>query len=389
MVLALKELSIRGDISTTVDYISKLIELNDFVNNEIDTAWLDTLIKENVEGIGAAESRLSRPTNVKINTLNNHTYVVIGATILAFDKCAAGEKQFLTLLDKGQLPPPSLLSMTNEVELILTSVKYKLSATRIGKNVFSIARAEKDSPCVVANVRLLSDGGYLIDIGGKSHVAYLTSKGSAATGMRINIGGANVAFSPDYDPTTLRTDVAGKLVKKLVVDGARVKKGEPYGEIEVMKMFMPLKVEEAGVVSWIVNEGAALAPGDILASLELDNPENVSPATSFSGDLHVFGWGAAFDFPSPKQPHLMFRGAIQKIQGGMAGFVLSEASLLRALHDLESAVTNPTLPMHEVEEQLSVLSGRIPAGLFDQLTSMLKDFKVECERAVGSGVQLR
>ena len=389
MVLALKELSIRGDISTTVDYISKLIELNDFVNNEIDTAWLDTLIKENVEGIGAAESRLSRPTNVKINTLNNHTYVVIGATILAFDKCAAGEKQFLTLLDKGQLPPPSLLSMTNEVELILTSVKYKLSATRIGKNVFSIARAEKDSPCVVANVRLLSDGGYLIDIGGKSHVAYLTSKGSAATGMRINIGGANVAFSPDYDPTTLRTDVAGKLVKKLVVDGARVKKGEPYGEIEVMKMFMPLKVEEAGVVSWIVNEGAALAPGDILASLELDNPENVSPATSFSGDLHVFGWGAAFDFPSPKQPHLMFRGAIQKIQGGMAGFVLSEASLLRALHDLESAVTNPTLPMHEVEEQLSVLSGRIPAGLFDQFTSMLKDFKVECERAVGSGVQLR
>ena len=85
----------------------------------------------------------------------------------------------------------------------------------------------------------------------------------------------------------------------------------------------------------------------------------------------------------------MFRGAIQKIQGGMAGFVLSEASLLRALHDLESAVTNPTLPMHEVEEQLSVLSGRIPAGLFDQFTSMLKDFKVECERAVGSGVQLR
>ena len=389
MVLALKELSIRGDISTTVDYISKLIELNEFVNNEIDTAWLDTLIKENVEGIGAAESRLSRPTNVKINTLNNHTYVVIGATILAFDKCAAGEKQFLNLLEKGQLPPPSLLTMTNEVELILTSVKYKLSATRIGKNVFSITRAEKDCPCVVANVRLLSDGGYLIDIGGKSHVAYLTSKGSAATGMRINIGGANVAFSPDYDPTSLRTDVAGKLVKKLVVDGARVKKGEPYGEIEVMKMFMPLKVEEAGVVSWIVNEGAALAPGDILASLELDNPENVSPATTFSGDLHVFGWGADFDSSSPKRPHLMFRGAIQKIQGGMAGFVLSEASLQRALHDLESAVTNPTLPMHEVEEQLSVLSGRVPAGLFDQLSAMLKDFKVECESAVGSGVQLR
>eukprot|EP00566_Odontella_aurita_P005774 CAMPEP_0113543724 /NCGR_PEP_ID=MMETSP0015_2-20120614/10313_1 /TAXON_ID=2838 /ORGANISM="Odontella" /LENGTH=562 /DNA_ID=CAMNT_0000443907 /DNA_START=231 /DNA_END=1915 /DNA_ORIENTATION=- /assembly_acc=CAM_ASM_000160 len=46
MALALKELSIRGDISTTVDYISKLIELEDFVENRIDTGWLDALIKE-------------------------------------------------------------------------------------------------------------------------------------------------------------------------------------------------------------------------------------------------------------------------------------------------------------------------------------------------------
>jgi acetyl-CoA carboxylase/biotin carboxylase 1 len=229
----------------------------------------------------------------------------------------------------------------------------------------------------------------LIDIGGKSHVAYLTSKGDVATGMRINVGGANVAFSPDYDPTSLRTDVAGKLVKRLVADGARVKKGEPYGEIEVMKMFMPLKVEEAGVVSWIVNEGAALAPGDILALLDLDNPENVSPATVFSGDLQVLGWGAEFDSSSPKRPHLMLRGAIQKIQGGMAGFVLSDASLSRALHDLELAVTNPTLPIHEVDEQLSVLSGRIPAGLLDQLTAILKEFRLECESAAGSGIQLR
>jgi len=389
MVLALKELSIRGDISTTVDYISKLIELNDFVNNDIDTAWLDALIQENVDGIGAAESRLSRPTNVKINTLNNHTYVVIGATIMAFDKCAAGEKNFFSMLEKGQLPPPSLLAMTNEVELILSGVKYKMFATRIGKNIFSISLTETDSKCIVANVRLLSDGGYLIDIGGKSHVAYLTSKGDVATGMRINVGGANVAFSPDYDPTSLRTDVAGKLVKRLVADGARVKKGEPYGEIEVMKMFMPLKVEEAGVVSWIVNEGAALAPGDILALLDLDNPENVSPATVFSGDLQVLGWGAEFDSSSPKRPHLMLRGAIQKIQGGMAGFVLSDASLSRALHDLELAVTNPTLPIHEVDEQLSVLSGRIPAGLLDQLTAILKEFRLECESAAGSGIQLR
>ena len=61
-------------------------------------------------------------------------------------------------------------------------------------------------------------------------------------------------FTPDYDPTTLRTDVAGKLVKRLVEDGAHVDKSSDYAEIEVMKMFMPLKVTESGRITWIANE---------------------------------------------------------------------------------------------------------------------------------------
>jgi len=132
-----------------------------------------------------------------------------------------------------------------------------------------------------------------------------SSKGDVASGMRLNIGGANVAFSPDYDPTSLRTDVAGKLVKKFVEDGAKVQKGEAYAETEVMKMFMPLKVEEAGAVSWKANEGAALAAGDLLASLELENQENVSPVAEFQGDLKVEGWGKSNESTSLPRPHLM------------------------------------------------------------------------------------
>ena len=225
MVLALKELSIRGDISTTVAYISKLIELDDFVHNNIDTGWLDALIKENVEGLGAAESGTSGRSSVKVKPLHDHAYVIIGAAIAAYDECRDGEDQFLQLVEKGQLPQPSLLSMTHDIELILSGVKYKLRCTRNGLHAFSICMAGDDNRFVVTNVRVLSDGGYLIDIGGKSHVAYLTNKGDAATGMRLNVGGANVVFSPDYDPSSLRTDVAGKLVKKLVADGTRVKKG--------------------------------------------------------------------------------------------------------------------------------------------------------------------
>lgn len=381
MVLALKELSIRGDISTTIDYISNLIELDDFIENRIDTGWLDALIKENADGGGleTVEDIFRRKSSVKTKKLNNDTYAVIGAIMLAYDNCSSNEQQFVDALQKGQLPSQSLLSVVQDVELILTGTKYMLKCTRTGTNTFEISVAGADDACVEANVRMLSDGGNLIDIGGKSHVAYLTSKGDAASGMRISIDGATVAFSPDYDPTSLRTDVAGKLVKKLLPDGTHAKKGEPYGEIEVMKMFMPLKVEESGVLTWNVNEGAALAPGDLLATLELDNPENVSTATIFEGNLAVHGWRSATTGPSadngPKRSHLLLRKALESLNGGMAGYLLSKDALKQAMDALQAAATDPSLPVYEIDEQLSVLSGRIDANLFDELTNLISEFK--------------
>lgn len=384
MVLALKELSIRGDISTTIDYISKLIELDDFIQNRITTGWLDGLIKANVDGLG---SQIFESEST--SALNSHLYVVMGAIIMAYDLFAEGEKQFVDLLSKGQLPPQNLLDMVQEIELILTGVKYRLRCTRKGPNTFSLALSGDEHHSLTTNVRVLSDGGYLIEIAGKSHVSYLTSKGDVACGMRLNVGGANIAFSPDYDPTTLRTDVAGKLVKRLVPDGAKVRKGEAYAEIEVMKMFMPLKVEEAGVVTWSMNEGAALSAGDLLASLELDNPENVAPVSIFSGDLSVPGWGQSGEVRNLSRPHLMLRQAVKKIQGGMAGYLFTNDDLETAIRDLEFAVTDPILPVLEIDEQLSVLSGRVPPALYSEISNMTKDFRSKCTDNSGSGAMLR
>lgn len=46
MVVALKELSIRGDFRTTVEYLIKLLETPDFSENTITTGWLDELISK-------------------------------------------------------------------------------------------------------------------------------------------------------------------------------------------------------------------------------------------------------------------------------------------------------------------------------------------------------
>ena len=48
MVQALREFSIRGDIHTTVDYLLGLIQSDAYIDNQINTDWLDTCIKNNV-----------------------------------------------------------------------------------------------------------------------------------------------------------------------------------------------------------------------------------------------------------------------------------------------------------------------------------------------------
>ncbi len=46
MVLALRELLIRGDFRTTVEYLIKILESDAYTRNEIDTDWLDRLIAQ-------------------------------------------------------------------------------------------------------------------------------------------------------------------------------------------------------------------------------------------------------------------------------------------------------------------------------------------------------
>ena len=48
MVVALKEVKIRGEIRTTVDYCVEMIQSPDFVGNNIHTGWLDARITSHV-----------------------------------------------------------------------------------------------------------------------------------------------------------------------------------------------------------------------------------------------------------------------------------------------------------------------------------------------------
>jgi acetyl-CoA carboxylase/biotin carboxylase 1 len=47
--MVLKQISIRGDFRTPVEYLIKLLESTEFKSNNIDTKWLDRLIENNTK----------------------------------------------------------------------------------------------------------------------------------------------------------------------------------------------------------------------------------------------------------------------------------------------------------------------------------------------------
>ena len=54
------------------------------------------------------------------------------------------------------------------------------------------------------------------------------------------MGNQTVVFEKENDPSILMASSPGKLIKYLVEDGGHVHSGDPYCEIEVMKMVTTL-----------------------------------------------------------------------------------------------------------------------------------------------------
>ena len=90
-----------------------------------------------------------------------------------------------------------------------------------------------------------------------------------------------------FDPSELVSDVTGKVVRYLQDNGAGVEAGEPYIEVEAMKMIMPIKASESGKITHNLSPGSVINAGDLLASLELKDPSKVKKIETFSCSLDI------------------------------------------------------------------------------------------------------
>ncbi|CAM9661677.1 unnamed protein product, partial [Laminaria digitata] len=342
--------------------------------------------------------------------VDSHLAVVAGAVILAHEDVEKRTETFLEMLGKGLLPPKELLVTSKAVDLIYEGVKYSLQCCQAGPRLFTVSSAAGGGggreggfgggdALVEAQCRPLADGGYLLVIAGKSQqVVYANQE---ASGLRLSVNGHTCVFTKEYDPACLDTDVAGKLARRVVADGARVKQGEAYCEVEVMKMYMPLCVRESGVVRWHLSEGAALKPGDRLATLELDDPTAVTMAEVFQGVLSpAITVEVAVDASQASQsaaaaaaeeaaaeaaeadgddsadvtddkPNVALRTAVGMLSVVLSGYAVPEEQYLRSIATMRTSLADELLPYHELKEALSVLSGRLDGGVAKQLQARL------------------
>lgn len=345
MVVALKELSIRGDFKTTVEYLIKLLETPAFEDNTITTGWLDELISKRLTA--------ERPDPM--------IAVICGAVTKAHVASEACINEYKTSLEKGQVPSKDVLKTVFPIDFIYEGYRYKFTATRSSIDSFTLFI--NGSKCAIG-VRALADGGLLVLLSGKSHSVYWKEEVGAT---RVSIDGKTALLEQENDPTQLRTPSPGKLVKFTVENGDHIKKGQPFAEVEVMKMYMPLIAQEDGIVSLLKQPGATLEAGDILGILALDDPSKVKSAQPFVGLLPDLGPPQVMGNKPPQRFAYLF-GVVTHILQGFDNQVIMQSTL----KELVDVLRDPELPYGDWNAQASALHSRMPQKLDSTLSEVVE-----------------
>ncbi|KAM4057331.1 acetyl-CoA carboxylase domain-containing protein [Hirsutella rhossiliensis] len=348
MVIALKELSIRGDFRTTVEYLIKLLETEDFEENTISTGWLDELISKRLTA--------ERPDAMLA--------VVCGATTKAHIASEACLTEFRAGLEKGQVPSKETLKTVFAIDFIYEGYRYKFTATRASADSYHLFI--NGSKCSVG-VRALSDGGLLILLDGHSHNVYWKEEVGAT---RLSVDSKTCLLEQENDPTQLRTPSPGKLVKYAVENGSHIKAGQTFAEVEVMKMYMPLVAQEDGIVQLIKQPGSTLEAGDILGILALDDPSRVKQAQGFVDKLPPYGDPVVVGNKAAQRFGVL-HNIVMNILMGYDNSVIMAPSL----KELIEVLRNPELPYSEWNACFSALHARMPQKLDSQFVQIVERAK--------------
>ena len=347
LIIALKEMTIYGEIRTTVNYLSKMLELPDYIENRISTEWLDGLLANNSISLNSPGGPM------------RFVNIVCGAVVKANAALAELRTDATTALDYGRVPPTSLLCTEFPVELVVEGVKFCIKVRCTQKQMYCL---EMNGSFVYADTRLLSDDRLLVFVDGKSHTVFTREE---ASGLRMQINGQTVVFEQDNDPTKLRASTTGKLVRFLVPNGTHVEPNTPYADIEVMKMYMQLVAAHAGNIWHLAPEESYVKAGDIIAKMELDDVSSVKTAEVFTGKFPEF---VPPHLPSWRS-HQHLREAVVRAQSVLSGFsdpaFKGDELAADIVNKLLTCLKDRSLPYLEMQEAFQTCKAALPTDLID------------------------
>ncbi|KAH7276946.1 hypothetical protein KP509_39G027900 [Ceratopteris richardii] len=355
MVLGLKELQIRGEIRTNVDYTVDLIHAQEYRENKFHTGWLDSRI--------AMRIRAERPP---------WFLSVIGGALCKASMLTSGRvSEYVGYLEKGQIPPKHISLVSFQIALNIEGSKYTVDLVRGAPGSY---RLRLNNSQVEADFYTLRDGGLLIQLDGNSHVIYAEEE---AAGTRLLINGQTCLLQNDHDPSRLIAETPCKLLRFLVPDGSHIDPDMPYAEVEVMKMCMPLLCPAAGTIHFKMSEGQAMMAGDLIASLDLDDPSAVRKAVPYEGGFPPLGPPT----PIAGKVHQRCAASIQAAQNVLAGY---DHDIDEVVETLLSCLDDPQLPLLQWQECMSVLATRLPKDLKAQLDMKFKEYESSFSVTLGS-----
>ncbi|CBH13789.1 acetyl-CoA carboxylase, putative [Trypanosoma brucei gambiense DAL972] len=258
MVMALRNLVIRGEIHTSVSYVLGLLERPEFCNCDVSTDWLDRLISARI--LQSAQH----------NQQDVYIALTAACTLRMLSKRDENHGRYVSFLSAGHVPTTEFLSNYESESYVNRSTNFNVTMGLTSPTEISISL---NGSVISVPFRKLKSGALQLRVGGKTAIAYAEKEPSS---LRISIGGKETTFTGDIDPTKLFAAVPGRFVRYLVCDGGHVEEGTIVAEVEVMKMILPLRASTVGALHHKVAPGSTIALGTLVAEITPDDPSKVA-----------------------------------------------------------------------------------------------------------------
>ncbi len=275
-------------------FLEWLLKHPDFVENDIDVAWVDRLTQE-----GATSDRTYAPI------------ALVAAGISAYRERTALElRAFRASSARGR--PEVEDEVGRAVELRYGGERYALTVGRVGPEVW---RVTVDDNTVQADVEELGRSGMRLRCNGRRYRVLTATHGAT---HYVEVEGVAHRITHD-EGGVVRASSPAVVVSLLVKAGTPVEPGDRLAVIEAMKMETSVTAEFAGTVREVlVRENVQVAPGTPLLVIDPTARIEERPTTRID-----FGRLAASDVAS----HLKCRHYLAELRSLLLGWDIPPARL--------------------------------------------------------------